>query len=101
MQECYSTTMTTRDDQARDVELKTIGASGQIYLGKAYAGKTVMIEQQEPGVWLIRTATVIPDNERWLHTPEMQAKLNEAFEWIESRPAQAVAPEDIERLRAL
>ena len=86
---------------AEEVEIKTIGASGQLYFGKAYAGKTVMIEKREPGVWHIRTVTVVPDNEKWLHTPEMQAKLKEAFEYIETHPAQAVTLEDIESLKDL
>jgi len=47
--------------------VKVIGANGQISLGKQYAGRQVLVEEQEAGVWLIRTATVIPDNERWLH----------------------------------
>ncbi|WP_420597183.1 hypothetical protein [Deinococcus sp.] len=89
------------EQMAEEVEIKTIGASGQLYFGKAYAGKTVMIEKREPGVWLVRTASVIPDNEKWLHTPEMQAKLEEAFEWIDNHPAQAITLEDIERLKAL
>ncbi|WP_293914734.1 hypothetical protein [Deinococcus sp.] len=98
--------MTTEDKPVRsqaagEAEIKTIGASGQLYFGKAYAGKTVVIEKREPGVWLVRTASVVPDNERWLHTMEMQAKLNEAFEWMESSPSQAVTLEDIEKLRAL
>ena len=45
--------------------VKVIGANGQISLGKQYAGRQVLVEEQEPGVWLVRTATVIPDNERW------------------------------------
>lgn len=47
--------------------LKVIGSNGQISLGKQFAGRQVLVEEQEPGVWLVRTATVIPDNERWLH----------------------------------
>lgn len=91
--------MTIEEKQDISFELKKIGASGQVYLGKVHAGKTVMIEQREPGVWLIRTASVIPDNEKWLHTPQMQAKLAEAFEWIETHPARAVTLEEIERLK--
>ena len=63
------------------VEIKTIGNSGQISLGKEFAGRTVMVEQVERGVWMIRTAQVIPDNERWLHTPKAKAHLDEALEW--------------------
>lgn len=70
------------------MEVKTIGASGQISLGKQWAGRTVMVEELEPGVWSIRTAQVIPDNERWLHTPEMKRTLDRAFEWMATHPPQ-------------
>jgi hypothetical protein len=38
-------------------------------------------------VWLVRTASVIPDNERWLHGAEAAADLREALAWAESHPA--------------
>ncbi|MGC8495134.1 MAG: hypothetical protein ACP5SH_25735 [Syntrophobacteraceae bacterium] len=47
--------------------VKIVGASGQISLGKKYAGQTVLIENIEEGVWLLKLAKVIPDNELWMH----------------------------------
>ena len=44
-------------------DVKTIGASGQNSLGKQYAGRTVTVDEVEPGVWCINTAQVIPDSE--------------------------------------
>ena len=68
------------------VEIKTIGASGQISLGKQFAGKIVTVDQIEEGVWTIKTAKVIPDNEMWLHTPQMKANLDEALAWSNAHP---------------
>jgi hypothetical protein len=68
--------------------VKVIGANGQISLGKQYAGRQVLVEEQDAGVWLIRTATVIPDNERWLHEPQSSADLKRAMEWSLNHPAQ-------------
>jgi len=67
--------------------VKVIGANGQISLGKQFAGRQVLVEEQEPGVWLVRTATVIPDNERWLHLPQATADLNHALDWAQTHPA--------------
>ncbi|MFT4100371.1 MAG: hypothetical protein QM674_04890 [Burkholderiaceae bacterium] len=67
--------------------VKVVGANGQISLGKQYAGRQVLLEEQEPGVWLVRTATVIPDNERWLHEPRTAVALKEALDWAQSHPA--------------
>lgn len=61
--------------------VKVIGANGQISLGKQFAGRQVLVEEQEPGVWLVRTATVIPDNERWLHEPQAAVDLARALDW--------------------
>ena len=38
--------------------VKVVGANGQISLGKQFAGRQVLVEEQEPGVWLVRSATV-------------------------------------------
>ena len=67
--------------------VKVVGANGQISLGKQFAGRQVLIEEQEAGVWLIRTATVIPDNERWLHAPQAAADLARAMAWSQQQPA--------------
>ena len=66
--------------------VKVIGANGQISLGKQYAGRQVLVEEQEPGVWLVRSATVIPDNERWLHQPKAAADLESALSWAQANP---------------
>ena len=66
--------------------VKTIGANGQISLGKQFAGRQVLVEEQEPGVWLVRTAVVIPDNERWLQQPQVAADLQNALTWAQANP---------------
>lgn len=66
--------------------VKVVGANGQVSLGKRYAGRQVLVEEQEPGVWLIRTATVTPDNERWLHLAEASSDLKNALNWAQSNP---------------
>jgi hypothetical protein len=71
---------------AAQPSVKVIGANGQISLGKQYAGRQVLVEEQESGVWLVRTATVIPDNERWLHQPKEAADLQNALSWAEANP---------------
>ena len=69
---------------ATQPSVKVIGANGQISLGKQYAGRPVLVEEQEPGVWLVRTATVLPDNERWLHQPTAAVDLQTALIWAQS-----------------
>lgn len=68
--------------------IKLVGINGQISIGKQHAGRRVLIEQSEPGVWMVRTAQVIPDNERWLHTPQAQADLKASLAHVASQRAQ-------------
>jgi len=66
--------------------VKTIGSSGQLSLGKEYAGRTVVIESLEPGVWQIKTVQVIPDNELWMTREPAKSEIDEAVRWAEENP---------------
>lgn len=80
--------------------VKVIGANGQISLGKQYAGRQVLVEEQAPGVWLVRTATVVPDNERWAHEGASGADLARAMAWATANPVDdGDADTLLERLR--
>ena len=46
---------------------------------KKFAVRQVLVEEYEQGVWMDRTASVMPDNERWLHEPQAAADLQSAF----------------------
>ena len=67
--------------------VKVVGANGQISLGKQFAGRQVLVEEHEPGVWMVRTATVMPDNERWLNEPQAAVDLQSALAWATATPA--------------
>ena len=64
-------------------QIKTIGASGQISLGKEYAGRHNIIEEIEEGVWLIKTASIIPDSEMWMHEEPAKSRIDRAIKWAE------------------
>lgn len=66
--------------------VKVVGANGQISLGKQFAGRQVLVEEREPGVWLVRTAVVVPDNELWLHEPAAAKEMARALDWALKNP---------------
>ena len=66
--------------------IKTVGSSGQISLGKKFAGQNVMLDEIEAGVWIVKLGRFIPDNEKWLYRQDVQAELNEAIAWAEENP---------------
>jgi len=76
--------------------IKTVGSSGQISLGKKFAGQTVMLDEIDTGVWILKLGRFIPDNERWLHGPDVQADLNEAIAWAEKNPPADTNFEELE-----
>jgi len=66
--------------------LKMVGASGQLSLGKQYAGRYFEVETQPDGGILLRPMRVTPEAEAWLHTPEMRERLAQAEEWMAANP---------------
>jgi hypothetical protein len=78
--------------------VKVVGQNGQISLGKEFAGRQVLVEEREPGVWLIRTAKVIPENELWLHEPKASEDLQHALAWAQQNPPRESSSDDIEKL---
>ena len=79
----------------REPTVKQIGANGQISLGKKYAGRHVVIDDLGDGTWMIRTAMVIPDSERWLEDPETRRALEAAMERAVVTPADTSTTEEI------
>jgi hypothetical protein len=79
---------------ATKVSVKIVGSNGQISLGKEFAGKQVLVEEREPGVWLVRTALVIPENEHWLHQPAARTQLSRALDWAQRHPPRESDPDE-------
>ena len=75
--------------------VKVVGTNGQISLGKEFAGRQVLVEEREPGVWLIRTARVIPENELWLHEPKASRDLQRALTWAQNNPPSESDPDSM------
>lgn len=64
--------------------IKQVGASGQITLGKKYAGKTFqMIEEEKEGKIILVLGSFIPKNEIWLHQEPQKTRLDRAIRWAE------------------
>jgi len=80
-----------------NVILKTIGQSGQLSIGKEYAGRHVIVDELEPGTWLIKTGEFIPDDERWMWDPKAAAKIERALKWAETHPPSETGLEALEQ----
>ena len=81
------------DTVATKVSVKVVGSNGQISLGKEFAGRQVLVEERESGVWLVRTALVVPENELWLHEPKASQDLQRALVWAQKNPPSESDPD--------
>jgi hypothetical protein len=66
--------------------LKMVGNSGQLSIGKKYAGRYFKVELQTDGAVLLRPMKVVPDAEAWIHEPAMRDRLRRADEWAKRTP---------------
>lgn len=65
---------------------KNSSKSGQVSLGKKFAGQQVLVDELEAGVWILKIGRFIPDNEQWLHSPKIKEDLDQAIDWAERNP---------------
>ncbi len=80
--------------------IKTVGSGGQISLGKKFAGRHVLVDEIEPGVWIVKIGRFVPQNEMWLYSDSVKADLDEAITWSEKNgPGQSDLDEIEERIR--
>jgi len=56
-----------------------------------------MVEECEPGVWLVKLGEFIPDNERWLNESAVREKLDRAIARAESEPLRETDLKELER----
>lgn len=80
-----------------DMQIKTVGKSGQISLGKSLAGTSFIVEEIPKGDFILKRAVVIPENEQWLHTREMKERLQRAAAWIKANPPCETDLDELER----
>src|SRR3954469_14891121 len=82
--------------EPRTSEVQVVGTDGEVALGKEYAGRSVLIETLEPGVWIVKVGTFIPDSEQWLLEPEVQATLDRALAWAAQNPPHETDLQELE-----
>lgn len=69
-------------------QIKMVGKSGQISLGKALAGMGFIVQELPGGDIVLKRALVVPMNERLLD-PVAHAELEHARAWRRTHPAEA------------
>lgn len=71
------------------VEIKVVGKSGQISLGKSYAGKTLRLERREDGSILLTAVAVVPESQLWTLEEPDRSRIARGLTWAaETKPAE-------------
>lgn len=70
-------------------EIKVIGKSGQISLGKSYAGKTLRVERREDGSIVLTAVAMVPESQLWTVKEPDRSRIARGLAWAaETRPSE-------------
>ena len=62
-------------------EFKVVGRSGQISLGKRYAGKTLELQRLEDGGILLRAVAMVPETQLWTLAEPDRSRIARGLAW--------------------
>ena len=67
--------------QVRGADIKVVGKSGQISLGKNYAGKALRVEHRRDGVIVLTAVAVIPESQLWTTEEPHRSRIKRGLAW--------------------
>ena len=76
------------EDAPGPVEIKIVGRSGQISLGKSYAGKTLRLERRRDGTMILTAVAVVPESQLWTLEEPHRSQIARGLVWAGETPAE-------------
>ena len=68
-------------------EIKVVGKSGQISLGKSYAGKTLRVERHQDGSIVLTAVAMVPESQLWTLEEPHRSRIARGLAWAaETKP---------------
>jgi hypothetical protein len=71
----------TPDLGVHGVEIKVVGKSGQISLGKRFAGKTLRLERRPDGTVVLTAVAVVPETQLWTFEEPDRSRIERGLTW--------------------
>jgi hypothetical protein len=65
----------------QEVEIKVVGKSGQISLGKRFAGKTLRLERRKDGTVLLTAVAMVPETQLWTLDEPHRSRIERGLAW--------------------
>lgn len=62
-------------------EIKVVGKSGQISLGKRYAGKMLELQRLDDGTLLLRAVAMVPESQLWTLDEPHRSRIARGLAW--------------------
>jgi hypothetical protein len=87
------------DSVGADVEIKVVGKSGQISLGKRYAGKTLRLERRQDGTVLLTAVAMVPETQLWTLEEPHRSRIERGLTWAAANKPQETDVEDLLKSR--
>jgi hypothetical protein len=72
-------------------ELKRVGQSGQISVGRELAGKLLRLEQLEDGRLLLTPVVDVPESQLWTLREPHKSRIERGIAWAAATPAKETA----------
>lgn len=85
------------DTLPEDVEIKVVGKSGQISLGKRYAGKTLRLERRKDGTVVLTAVAMVPESQLWTLAEPDRSRIGRGLTWAATTKARETELESLER----
>jgi hypothetical protein len=89
------------DRTAGTFEIKVVGKSGQISLGKRYAGKTLRLERRDDGTLVLTAVAMVPESQLWTLAEPDRSRIERGLAWAASTKAKATDLESLVRASTL
>ena len=81
------------------VEIKVVGRSGQISLGKSYAGKTLRLERRLDGTVVLTAVAMVPENQIWTVEEPHRSRIERGLVWASRTPPAETDLDDLVKPR--
>ncbi|HVT58711.1 MAG TPA: hypothetical protein VHR45_09935 [Thermoanaerobaculia bacterium] len=67
-------------------EIKTVGKSGQVSLGKRYAGKLLRLDRRADGSIVLTAVAAVPESQLWTIREPDRTAIARGLEWAARTP---------------
>ena len=74
-------------------EIKVVGKSGQISLGKRYAGKTLELQRLDDGSLLLTAVAMVPESQLWTLEEPHRSRIARGLAWAAQTEPRASNPD--------